>query len=92
MKKFTAHDIAEYIIESFSELYEDGYYCVHYNPETGLNYKGNMDPENITVCARCDYADGLDRCEFDAKESENDPEFMDICEELAEKLNSELNS
>lgn len=88
MKKFTSKDIAEYIIESYAELFEDGYYYVHCNPEIGLNYRGNLDPENITVCAPCDYADGMDRYEFDQKENFNDPDFMDICENLAEKLNN----
>lgn len=91
MKKFTPKDIAEYIIESFSELYEDGFYYVHCHPETGLNYRGNSDPENITVCVPCYYADGLDRFEFDSKENESDPDFMEICSALADKLNLELN-
>lgn len=90
MNKFTSHDIAEYIIESFTNMYEGGYYYVHYNTEIGLNYKGSSVPENITVCARCNYADGLDMREFDMKENENDHEFMEICEELAEKLNFEI--
>lgn len=90
MNKFTAHDIAKYIIDSFTILYEDGYYYIHYNPETGLNYKGNTVPDNITICVKCNYADELDRYEFDAKESENDGDFMEICEELANKLNERI--
>lgn len=88
--KITASQIAEYIIESMGMMYEDGGYYTHYNPETGFNYKGNSDPENITVFAYCDYAEGLDRMEFDSKENLDDPDFMQICEELADKLNEEI--
>lgn len=88
--KITELMIAEYLIESFSSMYEDGYYYVHWNPEIGLNYNGNDDPENITVCAKCDYAQGLDRCKFDSKESYDDPDFMTICEKLADLLNEKI--
>lgn len=90
MKKFTERDIAEYIIEGSVSVYEDGFYHVHYNPKTGFNYKGNSDDENITVCARCEYAEGLDPFEFYSKENMDDPDFMRICTELAEKLNQKL--
>ena len=88
--KITASQIAEYIIESMGTMYEDGGYYTHYNPETGFNYKGNSDPENITVSAPCDYADSMSREEFDSKENLDDPDFMRICEELADKLNEEI--
>ena len=88
--KITKEQIAEYIIESMGMMYEDGGYYVHYNPETGFNYTGNSDPENITVSALCDYADGMSREEFDEKESLEDCDFVQICEELADKLNEEI--
>lgn len=90
MKEYTAHDIAEYITESYLVMYQDGYYYVHYNPKTGFNYKGTQDPDNITVCVPCDYAEGLDRYEFDMKENESDPDFMAVCEKLADELNERL--
>lgn len=88
--KITASEIAEYIIESMGMMYEDGGYFAHWSEEKGLNYDGNTDPENITVSALCDYADGMSREEFDSKESLSDPDFMQICEELADKLNEEI--
>lgn len=90
MKKISALEIAEYIMESMVSMYEDGSYYAHYNPDKGLNYEGNTDPENITVLASCNYADDLDRYEMEQKENTNDSDFMRICEELAEKLNEEI--
>lgn len=49
-----------------------------------------MNPENITVMTVCDYADEMSREEFDEKESLTDCDFMQICEELADKLNEEI--
>lgn len=88
--KITVKEIAEYIIDSPALMYEDGEYFAHWSEEKGLNYDGNTDPENITVFAYCDYAEGLDRMEFDSKENLDDPDFMRICEELADKLNEEI--
>lgn len=90
MKEYTTHEIAEYIINSPYLMYEDGYYCVHCHPETGLNYRGISDPENIVVYVPCEYAEGIEREEMDAKESESDEDFVQICERLTEKLNEEL--
>ena len=89
MKK-TVKEIAEYIINSPALMYEDGEYFAHWSEEKGLNYDGNTDPENITVSAPCDYADSMSREEFDEKESLEDCDFMQICEELANKLNEEI--
>lgn len=88
--KITVREIAEYIIDSPALMYEDGEYFVHWSEEKGLNYDGNMNPENITVSAPCDYADGMGRGEFDGKENLDDPDFMRICEELADKLSKEI--
>lgn len=88
--RIAAKEIAEYIINSPSLMYEDGEYFAHWSGEKGLNYDGNTDPENITVSVLCEYADGMSRDEFDSKESLDDPEFMQICEELADKLNEEI--
>lgn len=85
-------EIAEYIIDSPALMYEDGEYCAHWSEEKGLNYDGNTDPENITVSVPCEYADGMSREEFDGKEDLQDSDFMRICEELAEKLNAEINN
>lgn len=91
MKEYTAHDIAEYIIDSPYLMYEMGDYCVHCHPETGLNYRGISDPDNIIIYIPCEYAEGIEREEMDAKESESDPDFMEICEKLADALNREIN-
>ena len=88
--KITVKEIAEYIIGSPALMYEDGEYFAHWSEEKGLNYDGNTDPENITVSAPCDYADSMSREEFDSKEGVSDPDFMRICEELAEKLDKEI--
>lgn len=88
--KITAKEIAEYIINSPSLMYEDGEYFAHWSEEKGMNYDGNTDPENTTVSAPCDYVDGMSRDEFDSKEDLKDPDFMRICEELAERLNEEI--
>ena len=88
--KITVKEIAEYIINSPSLMYEDGEYFVHWSEEKGLNYDGNTDSENITVSVPCEYADGMSREEFDSKENLDDPDFMRICEELADKLNEEI--
>lgn len=92
MKKISVEEIAEYIIDSPALMYEDGEYYVHWSEEKGLNYDGNTDPENITVSAPCDYADSMSREEFDSKEDLRDSDFMRICEELADKLNAEINN
>lgn len=92
MNKVTALEVADYIIHSPYMLYEDGYYYAHWNPKERLNYKGNSDPDNITVCVPCAYADEVsDRDEFNAKESVDDEEFMRVCDALADKLNKEIN-
>ena len=88
--KITVKEIAEYIIDSPALMYEDGEYFAHWSEEKGLNYDGNTGPENITVSAPCDYADGMSREELDNKESLSDPDFMRICEELEKKLNEEI--
>ena len=88
--KITIKEIAEYIINSTALMYEDGEYFVHWSEEKGLNYDGNTDSENITVSSACEYADGMSREKFDSKESLADPDFMRICEELAGKLNKEI--
>lgn len=90
MKKISVEEIAEYIIDSLALMYEDGEYYAHWSEEKGLNYDGNTDPENITVSVPCEYADGISREEFDSKESLDDPDFMRICEGLADKLNEEI--
>lgn len=90
MKKITKLEVAQYLINSPSLMYEDGEYYAHWSEEKGLNYDGNMDPENITVSVPCEYADGMDREEFDSKESIDDSDFMEICETLAERLNEEI--
>lgn len=92
MEKYTAHDIAEYIINSYLMMCEDGYYHVHYNSVSGLNYKGSNDQRNFTVLVPCDYAKNITRYEFEKKQNENDPDFMKICNKLAEKLNTEIKS
>lgn len=92
MKKISVEEIAGYIIDSPALMYEDGEYFAHWSEEKGLNYDGNTDPENITVSAPCDYADSMSREEFDGKEDLQDPDFMRICEELADKLNAEINN
>ncbi len=90
--RVSAEDIADYIINSPSMMYEDGYYYAHWSPENGLNYDGFSNLENISVASRCYYDDdgGMDRDEFDRKERLDDPDFMRICEDLAEKLNTEI--
>ena len=88
--KITVKEIAEYIIDSQALMYEDGEYFAHWSEEKGLNYDRNTDPENITVSAPCDYADSMSREEFDEKESLEDWDFMQICEDLADKLNQEI--
>lgn len=90
MIKMSKNDVANYIINSPSIMFEDGCYYAHWSEDNGLNYDGNTDPENITVIAECQYADHISREEFDAKENINDFDFMAICEELAEKLNTEI--
>lgn len=90
MKKFTATDIAMYITNSTMSMYEDGDYYVHWSEEKGLNYDGNTDPNNITVISHCDYADGMSQSEFYAKENLCDTDFLQICDDLANKLNSEI--
>ena len=81
--KITSKEIAEYIINSPALMYEDGEYFAHWSGEKGLNYEGNTDPGNITVSVPCEE-------EFDSKENLDDPDFMRICEELADKLNEEI--
>ena len=88
--KIKAMEIANYIINSQTMMYEDGEYFAHWSEEKGLNYDGNMDPENITVSVLCEYTDEMSRDEFDSKENLDDPDFMRICEELAENLNKEI--
>lgn len=88
--KITAKEVAEYIINSPSLMYEDGEYFAHWSEEKGLNYDGNTDPGNITVSVPCSYADGMSREEFGSKEILDDPDFMQICEELADRLNEEI--
>lgn len=90
MKKITKLEVAQYLINSPSLMYEDGEYYAHWSEEKGLNYDGNMDPENITVCVPCEYAYEMSREEFDSKESVDDADFMGICEALAEKLSEEI--
>lgn len=88
--KITPKEVAKYIIDSPALMYEDGEYYAHWSKEKGLNYDGNMNPENITVMTVCDYADEMSREEFDEKESLADCDFMQICEELADKRNEEI--
>ena len=88
--KIKAMEIANYIINSSALMYEDGEYFAHWSEEKGLNYDGNTDQENITVSVPCEYADEMSRDEFDSKENLDDPDFMRICEELAQKLNKEI--
>ena len=91
MNKVTALDIANYIINSPSTMYEDGYYYVHWNEEDGLNYKGNTNPNNITVCVPCTYAGEVaNKDEFNARESVDDEDFMRVCDALADKVNEEI--
>lgn len=92
MNKVTTLEIANYIINSPSTMYEDGYYYAHWNEKDGLNYKGNSNQDNITVCVPCAYAAEIEnRDKFNAKESVDDEEFMRVCDTLADKLNKEIN-
>lgn len=90
MRKLTALEVADYIINSPYLMYEDGDYYIHWNPVHGLNYKGNSDPDNIIISIHCSYADGLSREEFETKESVNDSDFMSVCDALADKLNEKI--
>lgn len=83
--------VANYIINSTALMYENGYYCAHWSPKKGLNYDGNNDEDNITVYARCPYDEDVkSREEFDAKESIDDPDFLEVCENLTHQLNEEI--
>ncbi len=91
MKNPNALEIAKYIIDSPSAMYEDGYYYTHWNPEKGLNYDGNSDADNITVCAPCLYADDMESIdELTEKENIDDMDFMSICESISQKLDEEI--
>lgn len=84
----TAEDVANYIIDSPSSMYEDGHYYAHYSKDQGgLNYHGKDWHDNFTAAAVCAYADGMRREDFYEKENIDDPDFMEICEKLADKIN-----
>lgn len=84
----TAEGIADYIINSPSSMYEDGYYHAHYSKDQGgLNYHGNDWLDNFTAVVACEYANGRSKKDFEKKENIDDPDFMEICEKLADKIN-----
>lgn len=84
----TAEDVADYIINSPSSMYEDGYYHAHYSKDQGgLNYHEKDWHDNFTAAVACEYADGMRREDFYEKEDIDDPDFMEICKKLADKIN-----
>ena len=88
MKIYTILDIANYLIDSDYSLFENDNYYLYYNPDTGLNYNGNTDPDNITITVTLsDY--GIDINNYDCLsdfENIDNPEFLTICEKLLDDL------
>lgn len=84
----TAEDVADYITNSPSSMYEDGHYHAYYSKDQGgLNYHEKDWHDNFTAAVACEYADGMRREDFYEKENIDDPDFMEICEKLADKIN-----
>lgn len=87
----TAETIAGYIINSPMLMLENREYYAYWNTTDGLNYFGNLKPDNIIISVECPYLnDKISREEFDNKESLSDSDFMIICEKLADCLNREI--
>lgn len=91
----TVMDIARYIIDSPHVMFEDGTYFVHYNLDVGLNYEGNCDPNNITVCVPIVTPPAMDNPDnvgefLEKYEKTDNQDFMYMCELLHEKLVREL--
>lgn len=91
MKRYTDEDIARFIINSSSTMYEDGFYYIHVDD-------GGYLSETAQYCATfevpfdaSEYKGDPDPCRFyDEVERLDNAEFMLVCFRLALKVNAYL--
>jgi len=91
MKRYTENDIADYIINSSNMMFEDGLYYAH------VNDNGELVPSKddaTTFTAEFDDSewanDESPERFYEEAETKSNPDFMRVCEKLADEINEYL--
>lgn len=91
MKSYTDEDIARFIINSSSTMFEDGFYYIHVDDDGDLSETAQYCATFEVAFDASEYENDLDPCRFyDEVERLDNAEFMCVCFQLALEVNHYL--